>query len=57
MRNIYGEVVDENGNTVSPIDDDYYRYKHMEDNHDGIRHFTDDGPHYDDHDRIRHFQD
>lgn len=24
----YDEVVDENGNHVSPLDDDYYSYKH-----------------------------
>lgn len=57
MRNRYGEVVDENGNVVSPLDDDYYRYKYMDNDYDGIRHFSDDGPDYDDYDGIRHFQD
>ena len=57
MRNRYGEVVDENGNVVSPLDDDYYRYKYMGNDYDGIRHFADDGPDYDDYDGIRHFQD
>lgn len=57
MRNEYGEMVDENGCSVSPLDDDYYRYKHMEVSpiDDDYNKYAEDGE--PDCGGIKHFQD
>lgn len=57
MRDRYGRVIDEDGNVVSPLDDDYYRYKYMEISplDDDYNKYAEDEPPYSD--GIKHFQD